>query len=113
MHTHTNTHSRPQFNVFMSMSVALRNMSVAMWPGFDTQGLAWFIDMTKPAVELGTYATGYGAAGALLPLAVFGAYVRTLEYTAVCESPLSTYLCLRRPGACCRAAAGASRLPVP
>jgi hypothetical protein len=78
---------RPQVNVFLSMSAALRHMSAAMWPGLDSEGLTWFVDMTKPAVEWGTWATGYGVAGALLPLAVFGVYVRTLEYSAVGACP--------------------------
>lgn len=81
----TRTHWSTQVNVFLSMSASLRQMSAMMWPGFDTQGLAWFVDMTKPAVEWGTWGTPYGVAGMLLPLAVFGAYVRTLEYTSVGE----------------------------
>jgi hypothetical protein len=71
-----------QVNVFLAMSAALRQMAAVSWPGFESEGLLWFADMTAPAVQWGTWATAYGAAGALLPLAVFGAYVRTLEYTA-------------------------------
>jgi len=80
-----------QVNVFLSMSAALRQMSTVAWPGFESEGLFWFVNMTKPAVEWGTWATGYGVAGALLPLAVFGAYVRTLEYTTVCESVVGVW----------------------
>ena len=69
------------------MSAALRQMSAMMWPGFDSEGLVWFVDMTKPAVEWGTWVCPYGLAGVFLPLAVFGAYVRTLEYTSVGERP--------------------------
>jgi hypothetical protein len=54
-----------------------------MWPGLDSEGLAWFADMTRPAVEWGTWETPFGVAGALLPLAIFGCYVRTVEYTSV------------------------------
>jgi hypothetical protein len=100
-----------QVNVFLSMSAALRQMSAVVWPGFDTQGLAWFADMTKPAVEWGTWATGYGVAGALLPLAVFGAYMRTLEYSAVGALGGRRRGCARGPGD--RAEAFAPRAPAP
>ncbi|GBF90837.1 hypothetical protein Rsub_03691 [Raphidocelis subcapitata] len=76
-----------QVNVFLGMSAALRHMSAVGWPGFESEGIAWFVDMTKPAVEWGTWATGYGVAGMFLPLAVFGAYIRTLEYSAVADRP--------------------------
>ncbi|KAI8473604.1 MAG: hypothetical protein J3K34DRAFT_518889 [Monoraphidium minutum] len=76
-----------QINVFLSMSAALRHMSAMAWPGLETEGLGWFADMTAPAVEWGTWVTGYGVAGALLPLGVFGAYVRTLEYTSAADRP--------------------------
>lgn len=74
-----------QVNAFLAMSAALRQMSAVGWPGLEAGGVGWFADLTRPAVEWGTWATAHGVAGAALPLAVFATYVRTLEYTSIGE----------------------------
>jgi hypothetical protein len=99
-----------QLNVFLAMSVALRQMAVTQWPGFTDQGLWWFTDLTQVAVVMGTpnsaglpfigMHTSNGTAGFLLPFACVAAYVVTKNQTplGVCHGygshPSSLILCV-------------------
>ena len=71
-----------QLNLFVSLSAALRQMAAALWPGLDAEGALWLADLTRPAVELSTWATPYGVNGIFLPLGVMMAYLATVERAA-------------------------------
>jgi hypothetical protein len=74
-----------QLNLFLAMSQALRQMSLAQWPGFTDQGFWAITDLTQPVVVLGTQAllTGaycpYGFAGFLMPAALVYMYRKTVQ----------------------------------
>lgn len=68
-----------QVNVFIVMSAALRNMSAVQWPGFTSEGIAWFTDLTQPAAVWSTLQCPYGVAGIGLPFLLLGLYKFTID----------------------------------
>ncbi|KAL4444895.1 hypothetical protein ABPG77_003945 [Micractinium sp. CCAP 211/92] len=59
-----------QLPVFVTAMAAVRTMSLDGWPGFSEGGVAWFQDLTLPAVDLGSLVAPMGSAGAVLPVAI-------------------------------------------
>jgi hypothetical protein len=61
------------------MSVALRQMADARWPGMSDQGFGWYTDLTQPSVLLSSpiwaSVCPYGVAGTFLPLALLILYL--------------------------------------
>jgi hypothetical protein len=84
-----------QANTFVIMSVALRQMADARWPGMADQGAFWFTDLTQPSVLLSSpiWASPcpYGVAGTLLPVALLFVYLRTVQ-----QSPGGAQGCVRQ-----------------
>lgn len=68
-----------QVNVFIVMSAVLRNMSAVQWPGFTSEGIAWFPDLTQPAAVWSTLQCPYGVAGIGLPFLILGLYKYTID----------------------------------
>ncbi|KAL4523864.1 hypothetical protein Ndes2526B_g08095 [Nannochloris sp. 'desiccata'] len=82
-----------QLPVFITAMASIRSMALQRWPGFNTGGTAWFLDLTAPALDVATLSTPMGIAGVVLPLTVavamyanidaaFGATERTATATA-------------------------------
>lgn len=61
------------------MSVALRQMADAQWPGMATEGLSWITDLTQPAVVWGTWVCPYRVSGYGLPFVMLMLYLKTIE----------------------------------
>jgi hypothetical protein len=72
-----------QANTFVIMSVALRQMADARWPGMSDQGFGWYMDLTQPSVLLSSpiwaSTCPYGVAGTLVPLALLVLYLTTVQ----------------------------------
>jgi len=68
-----------QIFCFASNALAVRSMAAQQWPGFTSEGLMWFTDLTQPAMSLLHNAAPMGTAGGLLPMAVLGVYLANIE----------------------------------
>ncbi|KAF5842472.1 hypothetical protein DUNSADRAFT_7082 [Dunaliella salina] len=68
-----------QAATFSWLTSSLNTMCASVWPGFDSEGILYFKDLTNPPVFLETLSTPYGSAGAVLPLALVLLYARTLS----------------------------------
>lgn len=68
--------------MLVSLTLALRQMCDALWPGMASEGGLLFKDLTSPPVILQTLSTPFGTAGAILPLAIFFVYLSVLELSA-------------------------------
>ena len=49
-----------QLPVFVTAMASVRTMSSNNWPGFSTGGIAWFPDLTFPAVDIFNWTAPYG-----------------------------------------------------
>ena len=49
-----------QFPVFLTSMWSIRLMSLSGWEGFSTGGLAWFHDLTLPAMDLAAFTAPMG-----------------------------------------------------
>lgn len=83
-----------QLNVFLAMSVALRQMAATQWPGMTDQGFGPITDLTHPAVAFGNTLSAlhapYSWAGFVMPLGLLYLYRTTAQ-----QSPLgvdNTYI---------------------
>lgn len=72
-----------QLNMFLWLSMGLRQMAASQWPGLTTEGLAWFVDLTQPSVMYGSWVCPYGVAGVGMPFALLVLYLKTVQ-----QSPL-------------------------
>lgn len=68
-----------QILLFATNAMAVRSMAVQQWPGFATEGLMWFSDLTQPAMVLMHNAAPMGTAGGLLPMAVLSVYLANIH----------------------------------
>eukprot|EP00887_Chlorella_sp_A99_P004592 scaffold4.g4592.t1 len=59
-----------QLPVFITAMASIRTMSLTNWPGFATGGVAWFPDLTLPAMDLAALSAPLGTAGCLLPIGI-------------------------------------------
>ena len=61
-----------QLPVFITIVMAVRRMAYLPVPGLDSQGLAWFSDLTLPAMTISSWAAiiPMGNLGIVLPAAV-------------------------------------------
>ncbi|XP_024527640.1 ALBINO3-like protein 3, mitochondrial isoform X1 [Selaginella moellendorffii] len=59
-----------QVPIFISWTLAIRNMAINKYPGFETGGALWFTDLTVPVS---------GDLGALLPISLSVAYICHIE----------------------------------
>lgn len=55
----------PQLPVFITVVMAVRRMVHLPMPGLDDGGLAWFSDLTAPAI-------GWNSLGVLIPMGTYG-----------------------------------------
>lgn len=72
-------------NVFLSLSVSLRQMCGTLWPGLPTEGILWFKDLTLPALELSPLACPLGVSGLLVPLGLFWLFLQSVEASPIGE----------------------------
>lgn len=77
----TNTELCLQLPVFITAVLAVRRMAFLPAKGLDSQGLAWFSDLTLPAVSMSNWAVLFplGNVGILLPLAVTGLTLANID----------------------------------
>ena len=61
-----------QFPIFLTGVLAVRRMAGIPWPGFQTGGVAWFSDLSFPAIVWEPLAAPLGSSGAILPVAAAG-----------------------------------------
>ncbi|KAL4448090.1 hypothetical protein ABPG75_005309 [Micractinium tetrahymenae] len=59
-----------QLPVFITAMATVRTMSLTGWPGFSEGGVAWFRDLTLPALDLANLVAPLGSAGAVLPVVI-------------------------------------------
>ncbi|GAB4823886.1 hypothetical protein N2152v2_010932 [Parachlorella kessleri] len=68
-----------QFPIFVTAMLSIRRMSIAGWEGFSTGGLAWFTDLTLPAMDLANFNAPMGNLGIVLPLTVAVSMYATID----------------------------------
>ncbi|KAL6770326.1 OXA1 [Auxenochlorella protothecoides x Auxenochlorella symbiontica] len=59
-----------QVPFFVAGMATARGLAATHWPGLEVGGLAWFTDLTLPALELGSVAAPMGSLGLVLPAAI-------------------------------------------
>lgn len=59
-----------QIPFFIAGMATARGLAAARWPGLETGGLAWFSDLTLPALEYSSLTAPMGSLGLVLPAAV-------------------------------------------
>lgn len=75
-----------QFQAMLALSLSLRHMCMASWPGMADEGLLYFSDLTRPSLITADWSTPYGVNGLFLPLTIFGVYMGSLNHATPARS---------------------------